>query len=630
LRGSLSADGLGHVIAGAWSDGKRTWLRLLTADAIYKLAAFVILTPLVGLALNAFLSLSGRSVLADQDILFFVLSPVGLVTLIVVAAASLAILAVEQATLMTLCFGAARGARVSAGAALSVGVRHLGSILRITRRMVTRGLLLAAPFLAAGGLVYGLLLREHDINFYLSNRPPEFWIAAALIGSILLGLAFVLVPRLLGWAYALPLHLFEDVPASEALAESRRRTSGHRSIVAYMLVAWAVVSALASTLGLGFITSLGRFLVPRAQGSMNLLLFVMGGLLLLWSAGNLLFTLFQTTSFALLVVRLYDRYGKTEAAELPTEASEDPARGRRGGFPLKAVLLGLLAAAVVAGVLGYILVRIARTEDDVIVIAHRGAAGRAPENTLASFAAAMDDGADLVELDVQETRDGEVVVIHDSDFMKIAGESAKVWEGDLERLRQFDIGSWFSPDFSSERLPTLEEVLSLAKSRGKRLDIELKYYGHNERLEERVVELVEKTGMSASIVIMSLAPDMVRKVRELRPGWTVGLLTATAVGDLVSADADFLAVHTAMASRRFIRRAHAAGKEVYVWTVNDPILMSRMMSRGVDGVITDEPALARAVIARRAELSSIERLLLLASYWLGAEIRELPPSTDAP
>jgi glycerophosphoryl diester phosphodiesterase len=622
---------LRDVLAASWNDWKRTWPRLLAADAIYKLAAFAILTPLVGLALNAFLEFSGRSVLADQDILFFVLSPVGLVTLIVVAAASLAILAVEQATLMTICFGATRGARVSVGAALWVGARHLGSILRITRRMVTRVLLLAAPFLAAGGLVYGSLLTEHDINFYLTNRPFAFWIAAALIGAILLALAFVLVPMLLGWLYALPLHLFGRLGASEALAESSRRTKGHRSSLAYVLVAWAVFSLLLSTFGVGLITSLGRFLVPRAQGSMNLLLSVMVGLLLLWSLGNLLVTLLQTTSFALLVVRLYDRYGKTEAAELPTEAREDSTPpGQPEGFPFKTILAGLLAAAVAAGILGYLLVRIARTDDDVIVIAHRGAAGRAPENTMASFRAAMDDGADLVELDVQETRDGNLVLIHDSDFMKIAGDGVKVWEGDLDRLRRFDVGSWFSPEFSSERLPTLEEVLSLARSRGKRLDIELKYYGHNERLEERVVELAERTGMSGSIVIMSLEADMVRKVRELRPGWTVGLLTATAVGDLVSADADFLAVHTGMASRRFIRRAHAAGKKVYVWTVNDPILMSRMMSRGVDGVITDEPALARAVIARRAELSSIERLLLLASYWLGADVRELPRETDAP
>jgi glycerophosphoryl diester phosphodiesterase len=488
---------------------------------------------------------------------------------------------------------------------------------------VLRGLLLAAPFLAAGGLVYVSLLTEHDINYYLDARPREFWIAAALIGGILLALLWVVVPRLLAFLYALPLHLFESLAPKEALAESARRMKGRISAPFRVLLAWAAFSLLVSTLATGLVALLGRLVVPWAQGSLNLLLFVMGSLLLLWGAASLVSALLQSASFALLVLHLY----RAEAGSEPTQVTE--VSSKRAGFPWKPALLALLAATVVAGILGAILVRGVRTEDEVIVIAHRGAAGRAPENTLASFKAAMDDGADLVELDVQETRSGEVVVLHDNDFMRIAKQGIKVWDGELEGLRQFDIGSWFAPEFSSERLPTLEEVLLLAKSRGARLDIELKYYGHNQRLEERVVELVERTGMTPNVVIMSLEPAMVRKVRELRPRWTVGLLTATAVGNLTSADVDFLAVHTGMANRRFVRRAKASGKEVYVWTVNDPLLMSRMMSRGVDGVITDEPLIARDVISRRSELSSVERLLLVASYWLGAEPKELPPETDA-
>jgi len=84
----------------------------------------------------------------------------------------------------------------------------------------------------------------------------------------------------------------------------------------------------------------------------------------------------------------------------------------------------------------------------------------------------------------------------------------------------------------------------------------------------------------------------------------------------VTLDADFLAVHTGLASGRFIRRAHRAGKQVFVWTVNDPINMSRMIGRGVDGIITDEPALLNRM-GERAELSSPERLLLEAAFWMG-------------
>lgn len=178
-------------------------------------------------------------------------------------------------------------------------------------------------------------------------------------------------------------------------------------------------------------------------------------------------------------------------------------------------------------------------------------------------------------------------------------------------------------------MPNLEEVLEIA--RGKvRVDIELKYYGHDEQLEERVVSIVEDTDMVPEVVIMSLSQAAIREVRTLRPSWTIGLLTATALGDLTRVDADFLAVYTGMATSRFVRAAHRVGKDVYVWTVNDPVHMSRMIGRGVDGIITDEPALAKRVLAERAELSSLERLLLEAALWLGAAPPERSPSTDVP
>jgi glycerophosphoryl diester phosphodiesterase len=150
-----------------------------------------------------------------------------------------------------------------------------------------------------------------------------------------------------------------------------------------------------------------------------------------------------------------------------------------------------------------------------------------------------------------------------------------------------------------------------------RLVIELKYYGHDQDLERRVVELVERTGMVDRVAIMSLKFPGIQKVRALRPDWNIGLLAATAVGNLARLDADFLAVNAGLAGPQFIRQAHAAGKKVLVWTINDPVSMSRMFSLGVDGIITDEPALARQVMRERAELSSAERLLVHAAAFFG-------------
>jgi glycerophosphoryl diester phosphodiesterase len=196
--------------------------------------------------------------------------------------------------------------------------------------------------------------------------------------------------------------------------------------------------------------------------------------------------------------------------------------------------------------------------------------------------------------------------------MKLAGDPLKVWNATLADLARIDIGSWFDPAFADQRTPTLAEALAVAGDRARVL-IELKHYGHAVRLEERVAAVVEAAGMADRVAVMSLDHASAARMKALRPDWRVGLLAATAVGDLTRLPADFLAVNAAMATTDFIRRAEAAGKPVMVWTVNDPLAMSAMISRGAAGLITDEPALARRVLAERAEMTTAERLLLGAA-----------------
>ena len=219
--------------------------------------------------------------------------------------------------------------------------------------------------------------------------------------------------------------------------------------------------------------------------------------------------------------------------------------------------------------------------------------------------------------------------MHDSDFMKLSGKDIKVWDATQAQMADIDVGSWFDPTFSNEHVPTLRDVLEMSKGKSN-VVIELKYYGHDEQLEQRVVDLVEEMDMVNETAIMSLKYDAIKKVRALRPEWTIGLLSATAIGDLTQLDADFLAVAMGMASSGFVRRAHEEGRKVFVWTVNDPVSMSRMMSLGVDGIITDEPAMARQVLADRAEMSSAERLLLHTALLFGQSFTPKEYRDDSP
>ncbi|MCA9232354.1 MAG: hypothetical protein KDA57_17025, partial [Planctomycetales bacterium] len=142
------------------------------------------------------------------------------------------------------------------------------------------------------------------------------------------------------------------------------------------------------------------------------------------------------------------------------------------------------------------------------------------------------------------------------------------------------------------------------------VNIELKYYGHDKQLVERVADLVDSRDMGSEVVVMSLNSGQVRRMRALKPDWKVGQVMSVSAGNLKRLPADFLAVNASFVNRNLVRRAHKLGMDVYVWTVNDAASISKMISRGVDALLTDEAALALAVVQQRAEMSFPERLLL--------------------
>jgi glycerophosphoryl diester phosphodiesterase len=221
---------------------------------------------------------------------------------------------------------------------------------------------------------------------------------------------------------------------------------------------------------------------------------------------------------------------------------------------------------------------------------------------------AINDGADYVEIDVQETADGEIVVLHDDDLMRVAGKPWKIWETKFADLRGLDTGSWFSEEFADERIPTLREVIEVCRGRI-RLNIELKYNGHDEQLAERVVEIIHDESFTDECVVTSLEASGIQRVRQLDPAIHVGMIVTVSLGDLTRLDVEILSVNHKKVSRSLLANAHLAGKEVHVWTVNDRQRMTEMVESGVDNILTDDPRVLAALLEERAKMSTTERLL---------------------
>jgi glycerophosphoryl diester phosphodiesterase len=608
------------LLRRAASDLYRFWRSLTITDLTYKAIAFAVLTPAVTLLLYGLRAGASERVIADVEIpLFFLTTPAGIISLILGASLILAITSLEIACLMAIGFGSAQGQTLSARGALRFGIANAPHVLRLSARMALRLLAGAIPFLLAAGLTYMALLREHDINFYLARRPMEFWIAVVIVSVLVVGLVALLVRTIRRWSLAMPLLLFENVAPRHALTESARRgAESSRSIVATLAV-WATVSIALIAATTWLVHFVGRNIAPQLAGSLTLLLLFVAAMAIGSVAVALAVSVVNISLFALLITRLYLSAGKTQAAAAilsPYVSGETKHFSRRA----MTVAVGLVALAAAGFALAAFLVN--RNESPVQIIAHRGSSWTAPENTLAAFRLAAEQQTDFIELDVQESSDGEVLVVHDSDFMKVAGNPTKIWEGDAATLRAIDIGSYKNPGFAAERVPTLAEALSVCKGRCK-VVVELKSYGHGQQLEQRVVDIVETAGMQNDCIFMSLDHAMARKLKALRPSWRVGLLAAKSIGDLTQLQADFVAVEARMATRSFIRQAHRAGQDVYVWTLNDPAWMFVALSRGVDGLITDKPDEARLVVERRAKMSTPQRFLTSQLIRLGATTEAL-------
>jgi len=245
-----------------------------------------------------------------------------------------------------------------------------------------------------------------------------------------------------------------------------------------------------------------------------------------------------------------------------------------------------------------------------IIFAHRGACTQAPENTLAAFELALRQETDAVELDAKLTADGQIVVIHDQTVDRTTQGTGIVRQMTLAELRKLDAGSHFDIAFQGEPIPTLEEVLK-AIGQLTFINIELTNYASlTDELPQKAAALVKRLKLSRRVMFSSFNPIALRRVQRLLPETPIGLLAFPGgKGWLARSWLGRLLVRyqTLNPEQRdvtesLINKMHRMSRGVLTYTVNDPEEMQRLFQLGVDGIFTDDPALAlkqRAAAQRR-------------------------------
>ncbi len=193
--------------------------------------------------------------------------------------------------------------------------------------------------------------------------------------------------------------------------------------------------------------------------------------------------------------------------------------------------------------------------------AHRGASGHAPENTLAALQLAMEVGAQMSELDIQQTADDRLVLLHDDELERTTNGSGLLWQKTLAELKNYEAGSWFAPQFDGEPLPTLEEVFALARGKMK-LNIEVKLHGHEREIAKLVVETIRREKFEKECLVTSFGHHVADEIKALAPELKTGYIFGKEEyhEGVFNGPVEVLSVNHYLISPEFLRKARAAGK----------------------------------------------------------------------
>jgi glycerophosphoryl diester phosphodiesterase len=240
----------------------------------------------------------------------------------------------------------------------------------------------------------------------------------------------------------------------------------------------------------------------------------------------------------------------------------------------------------------------------VLVIAHRGASGHAPENTLAAFKKAVGMGAAFIETDLQLSRDARFVAIHDPTLNRTTNGKGAVHDMTLSDLRRLDAGSWFGSEFAGEKIPTLEELLEFSKKHDVVFYLELKPAG-SWGGEHALIGALRQSGEIPRAVVISFDPAVVLNLRKIEPTLMTGLLfdgqIEKPIQKAVEIGARQLVARGDLVTPALLSEARKHDLQVVCWTVNHPAHMRMLIAAGVNGIMSDYPD--RLVTVNRKEAS---------------------------
>ena len=575
---------------------------LLVFELLYKFASMAVFKPLLTGVMKLALKAQGLSYLSDETIGTFIRSPLTWFFLLLIVLGMAFFTLFDICCIITCIHASFRKQAMPLLALMRKGLKTSLRVIYQRNIVMILYLLIIIPMthaLVISGYITKFTVPQFIVDYIMSHT----WLAILYIGfRIYIGL------RSFHWIYSLHYFCLENCNFKQARKRSWKLQKNHYWTDLIIVLGW---SAACIGIYYGVILS-GSWLVSRVNQALPTQdLFsslTLSGISLLMDVCGALFFCFDLPLFFICISLLF-YYRKAAAGERIPRVFRDldnayrvtNTRWVKKIYMYRKRIIALSIVVVIGVNFAYNFadrrgVLHMGLGNPVEVTAHRGYSAAYPENTIPAFKGAIQVGADWAELDVQQTADGEVIVMHDSNLKRTTGLDKEVWQVTWDEIKDLDNGSWFDKKYQTVRIPTLEEVLKVC--RGKiHLNIEIKPSGHDKDLEEQVAKLLKKYHMRDTCVVSSLKYDSLRKIKEADDSIETAYITSVSYGNFTDLEyADGYSVESTLLSKSFVNKAQKAGKQIYVWTVNSEERLEKVVGMGIDNVITDDPVMAKELI----------------------------------
>ncbi|WP_277290336.1 glycerophosphodiester phosphodiesterase [Ruminococcus callidus] len=588
------------------------WKPLILFEILWKLVTLLVIAPACAGLIQLAIHLAKLKYLTTSNLLQFLRSPWTILLLAVLLLLAALYTLFEIAAVCT-CFRQSRfqKVRTTLGRMVRSGLQSVLHFFRGGGPFLVLHLLVLIPlmqFSATSGIFTAMGIPDF-LAYYMTKK--EFLLPIYVVAIILCCLLSV------RWVFSSVLFTQNQCSYRSARATSVQLVRGRFWQTFFSVLVWNCCYFAALLVFLCMITVV-VLMVIRATGSNDLIMSQAMRILklliqiVLWS-----FSFFATPICMAHLTALLEK----RCVQMPEVVLPEPVPLSRSAKPFRrstAVLtaccftvaaLGLNLSYVYSVFTGKANFRLALFQNPT-VMAHRGLSADAPENTLYAFSDAISVGADFIELDVQQTRDGVLVVMHDSNLKRTTGVNKDIWDVDYADIQNLDAGSWFDPAYANARIPTLEETLQFVDKRAK-LNIEIKPTKHgSDTLEQDVAELITRYQYTDACYVTSFSYGSLKKVKEANPEIRTGYLMSVAYGQFYSLKyADAFSLNKVFVTSQVVNAAHQQGKQIFAWTVNGMSEVRSLCNLHVDSIITDDPVMVQNVISRDSTGETLRSVL---------------------